>query len=305
MKGDSQPDVVLSTVVAMLALVLAGGACRPPSTPPAATGLEAAAGEPTYHDALLDGTRVHYQDAGGGETVLVLVHGWASDHTVFRFQVEALRDRYRLLAVDLPGHGRSGEPGEPYSMDLLARGVAAVMDAAEVEKAVLVGHSNGTPVIRQFYRLYPQRTRALVVLDGSLMKTFDDATAHGMLAAFEAEDFRDRVAGFVDGMPGAGLGEELRLEIRTMALRQPQHAVVGGLRAALDPDIWRDDPIAVPLLLVLARQPAWSEEYEAYVRELAPHVDYQVMDDVSHFLMMERPQEVNSHLVELISSLDP
>jgi pimeloyl-ACP methyl ester carboxylesterase len=246
---------------------------------------------------------VAYVDVGAGPHTLVLVHGWASDHTVFRLQLAALAGRCRLLALDLPGHGESAPPARPYSMDLFADAVAAVMDDAGVERAVLVGHSNGTPVIRQVLRRHPERVEALVVVDGPLQWKADPAQVEAMLAAFRADTYRDTVGSFVDSLPGDGLSAELRASIRAMATAVPQEAVVGGLQAAADPALWNDDPIDVPLLMVLARQPAWDDAYEAWVRAHAPDVRYVVLDGVSHFLMLERPDAFDALLTEFVDGL--
>src|SRR5437763_1691461 len=105
--------------------------------------------------------RVHYKSLGEGKTAVVLVHGWCCDHTVWREQAALLNGKVRVLAMDLPGYGQSDKPKTDYTMDLFARGVEAVMRDAGVEQAVLAGHSMGTPVVRQFYRLYPAKTKAL------------------------------------------------------------------------------------------------------------------------------------------------
>jgi pimeloyl-ACP methyl ester carboxylesterase len=73
-----------------------------------------------------------------------------------------------VIALDLPGHGQSDKPQIAYTMDLFANAIDAVMRDAKVERAVLVGHSMGTPVARQFYRKYPQKTLAIVIVDGGL-----------------------------------------------------------------------------------------------------------------------------------------
>src|SRR5262249_33809666 len=110
------------------------------------------------HFAKVDGHKVHYKSLGEGKTALVLVHGWTCDLTVWRFQVPALEGKVHVLLIDLPGHGQSDKPKIEYTMDLFARAIDAVMKDAGVEEAVLAGHSMGTPVVRQFYRLYPKKT---------------------------------------------------------------------------------------------------------------------------------------------------
>ena len=74
-----------------------------------------------------------------------------------------------MLALDLPGHGESDKPQQlAYTMDLFANAIDAVMRDAKVERAVVMGHSMGTPVARQFYRKYPQKTLGIVIVDGGL-----------------------------------------------------------------------------------------------------------------------------------------
>jgi pimeloyl-ACP methyl ester carboxylesterase len=249
----------------------------------------------------LGGAEVAYLDRGTGDTAVVLVHGWASDHRVWYEQVDVLAADRRVLAMDLPGHGQSGEPTEPYGMDLFAAGIAAVMDDAGVERATLIGHSNGVPAVRQFYRKYPERTASLVFVDGALRKMFDDSMVEGFLAQFQSDEYSGHVATIVDSMPPYELTDEEREEIRAIALAQPQHAIVGGMTAALDASIWGEDPIEVPLLVVLAAQPAWTHEYEAFVRELVPEVEYVVRVQVSHFLMIERPDRFNETVTEFLA----
>ena len=102
--------------------------------------------------AKLDATKIHYQSQGKGKDALVLVHGWGCNLNHWRDQIPELSKRARVIAVDLPGHGSSDKPETKYDMDLFAAAIDAVMKDAGVERAVLVGHSMGTPVIRQFYR---------------------------------------------------------------------------------------------------------------------------------------------------------
>jgi pimeloyl-ACP methyl ester carboxylesterase len=68
----------------------------------------------------------------------------------------------------------------------------------------------------------------------------------------------------------------------------------------VDPAIWKDDRIEVPVQVILAKAPYWNAEYEESVRKLAPQVDYRVMEGVGHFLMMEKPNEFNEVLAEFL-----
>ncbi|WP_146751183.1 alpha/beta fold hydrolase, partial [Pseudomonas aeruginosa] len=89
------------------------------------------------------------------------------DETTWSEQVPVLSKTYRVLTLDLPGHGMTGAPADgKLSMDLFARAVEAVRAEAKADHIVLVGHSMGTPVIVQYARLYPQHVAAMVFVDG-------------------------------------------------------------------------------------------------------------------------------------------
>lgn len=248
--------------------------------------------------ATLDGRSVLFSDSAPGmeaETVpLVLVHGWASDRRVWSALIDELtreEDR-RVLAVDLPGHGASEEPATRYDMGLFARALVATMDEADLPEAILVGHSNGTPVIREVYRQHPDRVAALVILDGPLRSFVSAEMAASVRESLSGEDWQQTVGGFVDGMPAPDLTSEQRAFIRMMALEQSQEAVLGGFEAALAPEIWRDDAIEVPVLMILAEQPSWSAEYLTWVEERVPELELHVWSGAGHFLMVERPGQV-------------
>ena len=107
----------------------------------------------TASAATVDGLNIHSTTTGTGPATLVLVHGWTCDESSWAGQVPALAKKYRVITVDLPGHGRSGAPADgKFSMDLFARAVEAVRAEARANRIVLVGHSMGAPVIRQYTR---------------------------------------------------------------------------------------------------------------------------------------------------------
>jgi pimeloyl-ACP methyl ester carboxylesterase len=83
-------------------------------------------------------------------------------------------------------------------------------------------------------------------------------------------------------------------------LKTPQYVAVSEFEATADDDLWKEDKIDVPLLMILAKQPAWSLEYGQFARKLVPELDYQIWENVSHFLMMEKPREFNGAVLKLL-----
>ena len=85
-------------------------------------------------------------------------------------------------------------------------------------------------------------------------------------------------------------------------LSAPQHVAVSAMDAMMDESIWKEDQIRVPVLAVLARSPFWPADNEQFFRRVAPDLDYRMWDGVSHFLMMEKPDEFNRALAEFLGA---
>jgi pimeloyl-ACP methyl ester carboxylesterase len=241
----------------------------------------------------LDGARVHYTEYGSGENALFFVHGWSCDETFWAAQAAGLGNKFHVITIDLPGHGQSDKPQIPCTMDLYARAIDAVLQDAKVKSATLVGHSNGTPVIREFYRKFPAKTRALVIVDGGLRPFGDRATMEKFVARLKGPNYAENTGKLIDSMTSSIQDAALREKIRSTMLRTPQEIAASEFEATLDPALWKPDKITVPVLMLLAKQPAWNAEYEQFARGLVPDLDYQVWDGVSHFLMMEKPEQFN------------
>ncbi len=229
----------------------------------------------------------------------MFVHGWSGDASIWRFQVPELAKRARVIAIDLPGHGASDKPETAYTMDFYAGAIEAVMHDVGVDRAVLVGHSMGTPVIRQFYRHYPGKTLALVAVDGALQNLYS-GMLDPLIVQLRQPGYKELAGKFIASMfPNPGT-EALRDATLATVLATPQHVMVGSFEGMREPAIWKDDPIGVPLLVLNAKTPYWTPEYVDYVRKLAPQVDYRVVDGPGHFLMLEKPQEFNAALLDFL-----
>ncbi|MFD4366766.1 alpha/beta fold hydrolase [Rhodococcus sp. NPDC058521] len=123
-----------------------------------------------YVENPSDGTTIAYETIGAG-TPLVLLHGSALSHSIWRGfgYVKALRDQYRLILIDMRGHGRSGKPHDvdAYAMDLVTEDVLAVLDELRVETAMVLGYSFGGRIALSLAERAPDRVGGLVVGGGS------------------------------------------------------------------------------------------------------------------------------------------
>jgi pimeloyl-ACP methyl ester carboxylesterase len=251
--------------------------------------------------AKLDGNKVHYYDIGPAKekSAMVFIHGWTCNADFWKYNYNAFPG-YRVIALDLPGHGQSDKPKVNYSMEFFARAVDAVMKQAGVDKAVLVGHSMGAPVAREFYRMNPGRTAAIVLVDGSLKSFFPKAFADQFIAQMKA-DYKGQSAKFIDGMASVIKDEALRKFIRDSMLSAPDYVAISAMEGMTDEKIWREDKINVPVLAVMAASPMWPADIKEQFTKIAPDLDFQMWPGVSHFLQMEKPKEFNEAVAAFVS----
>jgi pimeloyl-ACP methyl ester carboxylesterase len=267
-------------VIALLALI-------------AAPAVLAAVPDESSHSATLDGAKIHYVNYGKGSEALVLIHGWTCNADNWRDQLPEFAKRNRVIAIDLPGHGQSDKPQVAYSMDYFARAVEAVLQDAKVKRAVLVGHSMGTPVARQFYRKYPEQTLAIVIVDGALKAFGDKAMMDRLVNGFRGPNYRDTIKQMFGAMSGPGLSAEAKERIMTSSMNTPQHVVVSAMEGMTDMSIWGDDKINVPVLAIMAKNPFYPPNIEEIYRGVAPNLEFHLWEGVGHFIMIEKPKEFN------------
>lgn len=263
----------------------------------AATAVFAGDGESQY--AKLDGAKIHYKSYGKGNDTLVLVHGWGCNLSHWRDQIPELSKRNRVLALDLPGHGQSDKPEISYTIDLFANAIDAVMRDAKVDRAVVAGHSMGTPVARQFYRKYPQQTAAIVIVDGGLRPFGTKEMREQFMAMFRAPNYKETTAQMLSQMAGS-LSSADKERVKSSFDSTPQNVLVSAMENMNDDSLYATDKIKVPVLAIIAKSPFWPADTEQFLRGLAPDLEFQMWEGVGHFLMMEKPKQFNDAVIAFL-----
>jgi pimeloyl-ACP methyl ester carboxylesterase len=123
-----------------------------------------------------DGVDIYYEAHGSGPTLL-LTHGYSSTSAMWQGQIEALSRHHKLVLWDMRGHGQSDYPEDPaaYSEALTVADMAALLDEVGADTAIVGGLSLGGYMSLAFYRAYPQRVRALLIIDTGPGFKKDDA----------------------------------------------------------------------------------------------------------------------------------
>ena len=254
---------------------------------------------PSAHAAQADGANVHWTSKGSGPAV-IFVHGWTCDESSWQEQVPTLSKQYRVITLDLPGHGKSDLPKDgTFSMELFARAVEAVRAEAKVDRAVFVGHSMGTPVIRTYALLYPAHVAGLVLVDGLVQIAGGPSVPRASMVGPEGLKAREKM---VRGMFGPATTPQLQEHILKMMLGTKEATADGAMTATWNQSWVKNDPITVPVLGVYAARPLASREA---ITRIFPKVDYHEIPGSAHFLMMEKPDEFNQLLSAFLRKVYP
>jgi len=259
--------------------------------------------------ARINGIEMAYDDVGKGQPV-VLLHGFPFNRTMWRAQVEALQDAYRLVTPDLRGHGET-QVVETATMDEMAEDVAALLDELKIERAIVGGLSMGGYVTLAFYQKFPERVRALILADTRPQDDTDEAQATREQQALKA--LLEGMEPVADGLLPKVISEETFEEQPELVarLRRMMHGTdARGSAAALRGMAARKDQTAllrkidVPTLVIVGSRdaitpPEVSHEMQSEIRGSR----LEVMDGAGHVSNLERPAEFNRALQQFLDGL--
>ena len=251
---------------------------------------------------------INYVVAGDKDPALIFVHGFGCSHTDWRNQIAGLRDRFRCVALDLPGHGASAPLDDP-TIPALAAAVNAVKEDLDAEEVVLIGHSLGTKLVREALHQSDEGVIGVVLVDGSLnigdvevqRTKARDAIRRAGFAAYADTLFRSM---FVEGTDPA-LVEEMVAQAKSLdpAYAEKVYIEAGGWDSMNGLEQLRR--ISVPLLVLqssyyninFGRTPLTKGErtplMEA-VEQVVSDYDIEVIEGCGHFTMLDDPDAVNA-----------
>jgi len=182
--------------------------------------------------ASFDGVRIVYSMSGAAETVLVFIHGGMSDRSFWDAQHEFFAERFRVIALDLAGHGESGLNRKVWGIPEFGHDVAAVMNAEHVSRAVLIGNSLGGPAAIEASLLTGTRVIAVIGVDTfhDMGRTMD---SNQMLETAEAwqRDFKGSMDQMLAMLLHPDTETSLYEDIRRRMSRMPIDAVCAMFRS--------------------------------------------------------------------------
>ncbi len=256
------------------------------------------------------GIKMSYEDAGKG-IPFVLIHGHPFDRSMWSEQTAAFGSKYRIIAPDLRGYGESEISPDKTMLEDFARDIAALLDKLKVENIILCGLSMGGQILFEFYRLFPQRVRALILAD--TFAQLDDAerkqarydTAEWLLTE-GMHDYAEEV------LPKMIAPKTIREQPKVAAhvLSMMRGTSPKGAAAALRGRAERPDytallaQINVPTLVVVGSEDEFTPVSDAeFMRQRIPASKLVVIEGAGHMPNLENPVEFNRVVGKFLKTL--
>lgn len=252
--------------------------------------------------------RVGFDDVGAGFPV-VLLHGFPHDRALWSEQLRGPAEGARYIAPDLPGFGESDRLAVP-RLDHWADGVVALLDALEVERAIIGGLSMGGYLALACWRRHPERIHGLVLADSRAGADTVEAQVRRVelqaLARTEgAGAVAERMAPGMTGRTTRASRPEVTATLDTMMRRATPDALVDALRVLMDrPDATPTlGTITVPTLILCGDEDVLTPVAESQVMQAAiPGSRLEVLRGAGHVSNVEAPSAFNRLLSAFVTA---
>ncbi len=266
---------------------------------------------------IADGVTLAYDERGDRDAQpLVLIHGVSMSRRYFHRQLEPLSRRFRVIAVDLRGHGDSSDAPAGHTIPHYARDLERLMAALELKRPVLLGWSMGAFVVHDYIKQFGTGGLAGVIISGESASDFNwEGFAHGMLDLATLHQFMSDIQedheGFIGHLVPEMFHQEQDSADTEWMIAECLKLRIGGLTAILFDQSVQDyretaKQIDVPTLILWGRHdgilPASGAED---LKQRIPHAEVVMFEDSGHCPFLEETDRFNAVVAEFVARLAP
>ena len=246
-----------------------------------------------------DGVNIYYEVHGSGPVIL-LTHGYSATAQMWKGQIEPLTKKHTLVTWDMRGHGQSDYPADQsaYSEEATVGDMAAILDAVGAKKAIIGGLSLGGYMSLAFYRIHPERTNALLIIDTGPGFKKDDAREVWNKRARETGDRYDK-----EGLAVLKSGSAERAYAVHRSADGLARAARGMLAQKNSAVIESLPNIKVPSIVIVGANDTPFLAASDYMASKIPGCKKAVIPDAGHAANIDQPKAFNDAVIGFIGGL--
>jgi 3-oxoadipate enol-lactonase len=269
----------------------------------------------------VNGIDLVYEECGHGDKkALVLLHGFCGSSYYWRKICGQLNDEHRIIIPNLRGHGGSGSSGGNYSMELLAKDIAELLNALGVEKVILFGHSLGGYVAAAFAELYPDRVSGLSLIHSTVLPDSESTRKQRVkdIAAIQAGGMNAYLRKLVPQLFGSGNHDDMQAELEAL-IHNGQQVSAEAAIATIEGMMNRRDRSHVlaraefPVLLIAGSEDSvvkpddsftLTNLFESRKTYSYPHILETTFEGVAHMSLIEISDQLARVMQTYVQTLD-
>jgi pimeloyl-ACP methyl ester carboxylesterase len=248
----------------------------------------------------VNGLKTFYESKGKGKP-LILIHGAGGSREYWDIQLSELSKKLRVIAIDLPGHGKSERLKERVSIEQYAEHVAGFVKQIKLDQAVILGHSMGGLVVQQLALKHPELFEKLIIVDSA-------AKFPGSGSVGFADLVRNQPEKLIELLP-MFFSKKTRSEGNLASILKHLEP-----SSVLDPNIVADDfeaadavdlrekikGITVPTLIIVGAEDILPLSGSQFIHENIKESEIEIIPDAGHLPMLEKPDEFNQAILRFI-----
>ena len=257
----------------------------------------------------LDDFNLSYDDVGEGNLPVIFLHGFPFDKSMWKGQLDFLKDAHRSIAYDIRGFGKSTDEESDLSMELFTDDLIQFMDKLQIEKAIICGLSMGGYIALNAMKKFPERFEALILCDTQCIadsaegkedryKTIDEIEIEGVT------NFNDKFIENVFYKDSLTNKKELVEQVRKVVFSNSEHIIKQGLVAIAEraETCSTLNQINVPTLILCGREDKVTPLNESeFMDEAIKESILHIIDKAGHVSNLEQPYEFNKRLLDFLS----
>jgi pimeloyl-ACP methyl ester carboxylesterase len=259
--------------------------------------------EPITTIDSFDGVSISFDNEGKGEPVIILVHGWANTRTIWDAQISHFSEKYQVIAVDLPGFGKSGSNRSEWSIESYSKDISSIIQQLNLKKVVLVGFSLGAPIVIEAANKVPDHVIGIILVDGlqEVEMQIPPPMAHyrdSVMMDLVKNPTKEKIVG------GGFIKKNIdSAYLRIVSILEDASHI--GWRESLESNIkWQNEHCtnsvqAVKAPIIAINSDMHPTNVEAF-RKYAPTFKAKIIEDVGHLLMWDNTEKFNQLLEESI-----
>lgn len=223
---------------------------------------------------------LYYQEKGNKEP-FILLHGNGEDGSYFKNQIDYFSDRYRMIAVDTRGHGKSPRGTAPFTIEQFSYDLYDFMEILEISKAIILGFSDGANIAMKFAMKYPDKVKALILNGGNL-------NPKGVKRATQIP---------------IEIGYKIARRFASKSPDAKKNAEMLGLMVN-EPNIERNElsKITAPTLVICGKRDMIKESHTKEIAESIPHAELSIIKG-NHFIANKRFVDFNKEVESFLQSI--